>query len=222
MADDVSEGRQRHAQSASYRAVRLSSTRGGIRPMPFIRVKRFKIEKKIKAPFTLSWVNSFCEHANPYLGALALFMFSTGRGRGAGREPEHVDLQQRTILIPKSKISEQRIVHLLPRVLAAIANLEGAEPLHLLVSHARLNAWPVAEDDQARRHQDPDGPQRPAWLRSTTLRKGLTRTAACLAGGKASACSWKTYAHAIDDITLNEAVFDAPTTQPAPKTSKSL
>ncbi|WP_253075662.1 site-specific integrase [Bradyrhizobium sp. 2] len=134
---------------------------------PFIRVKRFKIEKKIKAPFTLSWVNSFCEHANPYLGALALFMFSTGAriSEALAVNWEHVDLQQRTILIPKSKISEQRIVHLPPRVLAAIANLEGAEPLHLLVSHARLNAWPVAEDDQARRHQDPDGPQRPAWLR---------------------------------------------------------
>jgi hypothetical protein len=45
---------------------------------PFIRVKRFKVEKKIKPPFTLEWVNAFCDHSNPYLGALVLFMFSTG------------------------------------------------------------------------------------------------------------------------------------------------
>jgi integrase len=83
------------------------------------------VEKKIKPPFTLEWVNAFCKHANPYLAALVLFMFSTGAriSEALAVHWEHVDLQERTILIPKSKIAEQRIVHLPPRVLAAIANL---------------------------------------------------------------------------------------------------
>jgi integrase len=70
-------------------------------------------------------VDAFCEHANPYLGALVLFMFSTGAriSEALAVRWEHVNLQERTILIPKSKLAEQRIVHLPPRVPAAIANL---------------------------------------------------------------------------------------------------
>ncbi|WP_253075661.1 tyrosine-type recombinase/integrase [Bradyrhizobium sp. 2] len=56
---------------------------------------------------------------------------------------------------------------------------------------------------------------------TTTLRKGIDpKTAAKLGGWKSIRLFMETYAHAIDDITLNEAVFDTPTTQPAPKTSK--
>jgi len=74
------------------------------------------VEKKIKPPFTLEWVNAFCEHANPYLAALVLFMFSTGAriSEALAVHWEHVKLQERTVLIPKSKIAEHRIVHLPP------------------------------------------------------------------------------------------------------------
>jgi integrase len=46
------------------------------------------------------------------------------------------------------------------------------------------------------------------------------KTAAKLGGWKNIRLFMETYAHAIDDITLNEAVFDTPTAQPARVDSK--
>lgn len=191
---------------------------------PFIRVKKFKVEKKIKPPFTLSWVNAFCEQANPYLGALALFMFSTGAriSEALAVRWEHVDLQQRTILIPKSKISEQRIVHLPPRVLAAIANLEKVPNRSIFWYRTRgsmrgqwLKTIKLAGIKTMMAHSGRHG------FATTALRKGIDpKTAAKLGGWKSIRLFMETYAHAIDDITLNEAVFDTPTTQPTSKVSK--
>ena len=93
---------------------------------PLIRVKRFKFEKKIKPPFTLEWLDAFFAASDsPYLQALALFMFGTGAriSEALAIEWEHVDLAARTILIPKTKIAEQRQVHLPPPLLASIASL---------------------------------------------------------------------------------------------------
>jgi len=75
-----------------------------------IKVKRFKVEKKIKSPFTIEWVDVFCRHATPHLSALTLFMFATGAriSEALAVEWDHVDLRRCTALIPKSKISEQR------------------------------------------------------------------------------------------------------------------
>ena len=184
---------------------------------PFIRVKRFKVEKKIKAPFTLEWVDAFCEHANPYLAALALFMFSTGAriSEALAVRWEHVNLQERTILIPKSKISEQRIVHLPPRVLAAVANLTKVPNRSIFWYRTRgsmRNQWlktvNKAGIDILMAHSGRHG------FATTALRNRIDpKTAAKLGGWKNIRVFMETYAHAIDDITLNEAVFDTPMAQ---------
>jgi integrase len=94
-----------------------------------IKVKRFKVEKKIKSPFTIEWVDVFCRHATPHLSALTLFMFATGAriSEALAVEWDHVDLRRCTALIPKSKISEQRQVNLPQRLMVAIANLPRIE-----------------------------------------------------------------------------------------------
>jgi integrase len=184
---------------------------------PFIRVKRFKVEKKIKPPFTLEWVNAFCEHGNSYLGALVLFMFSTGAriSEALAVQWEHVNLQERTILIPKSKIAEQRIVHLPPRVLAAIANLTKVPNRGVFWYRTRgsmRNQWlrtiKRAGIKTMMAHSGRHG------FATTALRNRIDpKTAAKLGGWKNMRLFMETYAHAIDDITLNEAVFDTPTAQ---------
>jgi len=191
---------------------------------PFIRVKRFKVEKKIKPPFTLEWVNAFCEHANPYLAALTLFMFSTGAriSEALAVRWEHVNLQERTILIPKSKISEQRIVHLPPRVLAAIANLIKVPNRSVFWYRTRSsmrNQWlrtiKRAGIKIMMAHSGRHG------FATTALRNRIDpKTAAQLGGWKNIRLFMETYAHAIDDITLNEAIFDTPTAQSESKHSK--
>lgn len=191
---------------------------------PFIRVKRFKVEKKIKPPFTLEWVNAFCEHANPYLGALALFMFSTGAriSEALAVRWEHVDLQQRTILIPRSKIAEQRIVHLPPRVLAAIANLERVPNRSIFWYRTRgsmRDQWLTTIKRAGIKTMMPHSGRH--GFATTALRNRIDpKTAAKLGGWKSIRMFMETYAHAIDDITLNEAVFDTPMTQPESKPSK--
>jgi integrase len=94
-------------------------------PCPYIRVKRFKTEKKIRPPFTLEWVNSFCEHASPHLAGVVLFMFATGAriSEALRVQWDDVDLHARTVIIRGTKIGEQRQAHLPPRLVAAIANL---------------------------------------------------------------------------------------------------
>jgi hypothetical protein len=47
--------------------------------MPIIRVKRFKVEKKIKPPFTLKWVDAFCRHATPHLAQLSQLRGNAGK-----------------------------------------------------------------------------------------------------------------------------------------------
>jgi integrase len=184
---------------------------------PFVRVKRFKTEKKIKPPFTLDWVDAFCDHANPYLAALVLFMFSTGAriSEALSVRWEHVNLQDRTILIPKSKIAEQRIVHLPPRVLAAIANLTKVPNRSVFWYRTRgsmRNQWLKTVNRAGIKvlmaHSGRHG------FATTALRNRIDpKTAAKLGGWKNIRVFMETYAHAIDDITMNEAIFDTPTTQ---------
>jgi integrase len=115
---------------------------------PFIKVRRFKTDKKIKPPFTIEWVNEFCEHANPYLAALALFLFATGAriSEALAVQWEHVDLPNRKALIPKSKIGEQREVDLPARLVAALANLttvQGRSVFWYRTRGSLRNQWEV-------------------------------------------------------------------------------
>jgi integrase len=90
-----------------------------------IRVKRFPFEKKIKKPVTLEWLDKFCAHADKQMAALATFMFATGcRISEAMRlEWADIDFNARTILIRKTKNKHQRLPHMPPRLLVALANL---------------------------------------------------------------------------------------------------
>jgi integrase len=191
---------------------------------PFIRVKRFKVEKKIKPPFTLEWVDAFCAHAPPHIGGLALFMFATGAriSEALSVQWEHVDLRARTALIPKSKISEQRMVHLPPRLVASLANLERVpnRPVFFYRKRGDMhNKWDAvikaAGIKRMTAHSGRHG------FATTALQKLDPKTAAWLGGWKSMRQFMETYAHAIEDITLNAVVFDTPLTQPPqPKAKK--
>jgi integrase len=190
----------------------------------YIRVKRFKTEKKIKPPFTLEWLDKFCECASPHLGALALFMYATGAriSEALAVEWEHVDLQRATALIPKSKISEQRLVHLPPRLVAAIANLPKVpnRPVFFYRLRGDLhNLWDETIKRAGIKRMTPHSGRH--GFATTVLRAGIDpKTGAWLGGWKNIRHFMETYAHAIQDITLNERVFDTPLTQSKPDNSR--
>lgn len=184
---------------------------------PHIRVKRFKTEKKIKPPFTLEWVDAFYQHASPHLGALALFMFATGAriSEALAVQWEHVDLTARTALIPRSKISEQRIVHLPPRLLVAIANLPRMDERPVFFYRKRGDChhlWDSTVKRAGIKRMTPHSGRH--GFATATLRKRIDpKTAAWLGGWKSIRHFMETYAHEIQDITLTDAVFDTPLTQ---------
>lgn len=183
---------------------------------PFVRVKLFKVEKKIRPAFTLEWVEAFCRHASPHIGALVLFMFATGAriSEALAIEWDHVDLQARTALIPKTKVSEQRMVHLPPRVLAAIANLPKVPRRPVFFYRRRNdlhNKWDAiikaAGIKRMTAHSGRHG------FATTALQSLDPKTAAWLGGWKSIRQFMETYAHAIEDITLNDVVFGTKLTQ---------
>lgn len=193
---------------------------------PYIRVKRFKFEKKIKPPFTLDWLNSFCEHTDsPYIKALAMFMFATGAriAEALAVEWQHVDLKARTIIIPKSKISEQRQVNLPPRLLIAVANLPKVQgrPLFWYRTSGDLrHRWESAIKRAKIQRMTPHSGRHGFATATLRSRKIDPKTAAWLGGWKSIRHFMETYAHAIQDITLNDVLFDADLTQevlPEPK-----
>jgi integrase len=189
----------------------------------FLKVKRLKEEKKIKPPFTLGWVDAFCSHATPHLAALVLFMFATGArvSEALAVEWEHVNLQARTILIPRSKIAEQRIVHLPPRVLATIANLPRLNNRPVFFYRKRCdfhNKWDAIIKAAGIKRMTPHSGRH--GFATTALQKMDPKTAAWLGGWKNIRLFMETYAHAIEDITLNEAIFDTPVTQTRPPNAR--
>lgn len=181
---------------------------------PPIRIRRFKFDAKIKKPVSLEWVTTLCAHARPVIKALVLTMFSTAcRFSEAHRlEWADIDFQGRTIKIRDTKTGTERFAHMTQPLLVALANLgRDAKPFY----------W---SESQLRRFWDEDvkaaGFER---LTFHSCRHGFAtkmlrdkvdpKTAASLGGWADIGLFMKTYAHAMEDATLTEGLFDTPLTR---------
>jgi integrase len=181
---------------------------------PFIKVKRFKVEKKIKDPFTIEWVDAFCAHASPRLAALAIFMFVTGaRVSEALRvQWDDIDLKAKTVMIRKTKISEGRQAHLPLPLIVALANLPKIPNRPVFFYRQRNDCYRVWDTVVKRAgikrmtfHSGRHG------FATQALRSGIDpKTGAWLGGWKNIRHFMETYAHAIQDITLNEKILGTP------------
>jgi len=179
-----------------------------------IRVKRFKITTKIKEPATQEWVRTFAAHASPHLGALCLFMFGTGAriGEAVALKWGDVNMSERLVVLNQSKVGRERKSHLQAPVLAALANIPGnrnpddpvfqcgkAENVKQVWDNVIVRAGIKRLTPHCCRH----------GFATTMLRAGYdVKTVASLGGWRDAATVLKFYAHALDDMTVTDALFD--------------
>ena len=188
-----------------------------------IKVKRFTKDTKTKVPATLEWITAFCVQAVaddlPHLAALALFMFGTGarRGEACAIRWADVDLTKKLATVNQTKIKDIRKPHLPNMVVAALANIpSNRNPDELVFSYASGESVGKVWTNVAKRAGI--APLTPHCCRhgfaTTMLHKGFDpKTVAVRGGWKDAGTVLKHYAHAIEDITVTDALFDTNLTQ---------
>lgn len=186
-----------------------------------IKVKRFPVSTKTKVPADAAWVKAFAAAASPHLGAMCLFMFGTGARIGEATELlwGDVNLAKATATVRQTKVDDTRRTNLPPIVVVALANIQSSRNLDDKVfgyaapdsvRQVWTHAIERADIDYLTPHSCRHG------FATTLLRKGIDpKTVAKLGGWKDVATVMKHYAHAMDDPTLNNAVFDTELTQAA-------
>ena len=189
-----------------------------------LKVKRFPVVSKKKTPATWEWVQAFMAHANPHLAALCCFMFMTGARVGEAVEVlwEDVDLNAATVLIRETKIGSERVAHMPPPLVVAIANIEGErEAKGKVFKYSSRDTVKPQWNKVLRRGAMKE--QKPLTFHScrhgfatTLLHKGVDPiTVAKLGGWKSPQHVFQTYGHAKEDFRLANLLSDTPATQDA-------
>lgn len=184
-----------------------------------LKVKRFPVVSKKKTPATWEWVQTFMEHANTHLGALCCFMFMTGARIGEAVEVlwEDVDLSAATVLIRETKIGSERIAHMPPPLVAAIANIESnRQPSEKVFRYSSRDTVKPQWNKVLRRGEMKK--LKPLSFHScrhgfatTLLHKGVDPiTVAKLGGWKSPQHVFQTYGHAKEDFRLANLLSDTP------------
>lgn len=192
--------------------------------LPKIAVKPFPERTSIeRRPVTAAWVASFAGQSRadslPHLAALAYFMFGTGSriGEAVALRWCDVSLDTRRATIFMGKTGETRLAHLPAPVVTALANIPSNRRDHDLVfgyaergsvSKVWRNVCGRAGIELLTPHSCRHG------FATEMLRNGFdVKTVAKLGGWRDAAIVLKHYAHALEDDTVTDALFDTNLTQ---------
>jgi len=191
-----------------------------------IRVKRFKVETKVKIPATLQWVKAFQAEAPLHLGTYALFMFLTGcrPSEALNLRWEDVSLNGCTALIRETKVSTERSAHLPTSLVTALANLPRVNERPVFVYRKYDDMWGLWHETIKRAKIQRLTPHccRHGFA-TELLRAGVdVVTVAWLGGWSSPAEVFKTYGHALKDRTLTNVLAGAKLTQPIEDVVKVL
>ena len=173
----------------------------------------------MKIPATIEWVRAFdaqaIEDDLPHLGALCVFMFGTARiGEACRMIWGDVDLHQRTAKLYLFKPAPwSREAHLPPELVAVLANLPSNRKADELVFDY---SGRVEQRLQAGGHPAADTALQPPRLCNLDAAYGNGREDRGRDGRlKDAATVLRTYAHAVKDKTITDALFDTPATRGA-------
>ncbi|MFC3072409.1 tyrosine-type recombinase/integrase [Shinella pollutisoli] len=189
---------------------------------PHLKVKRFPVVSKKKTPATWGWVQDFMAHANAHLGALCCFMFLTGARVGEAVEVlwRDVDLSSATVLIRETKIGSERVAHMPPALVAAIANIESnRNPEEKVFKYSSRDTvkpqWnKVLRRGAMKKHKPLSFHSCRHGFATTLLHKGVDPiTVAKLGGWKSPQHVFQTYGHAKEDKRLANLLTDTSETR---------
>jgi integrase len=183
----------------------------------YLKVKRFPVESKVKTPATWAWVRAFMENSNPHLGALCCFMFLTGARVGEAVELlwRDVDLSSATALIRQTKVGAERVAHMPPALVVAIANIESERRSDEKVFKYSSRDTCKPQWNKVLRRGEMKA-LKPLSFHScrhgfatSLMHKGVDPiTVAKLGGWKSAQHVFQTYGHAKDDAKLANLIVD--------------
>lgn len=177
---------------------------------PPMRMKRFKVDTKIKKPVTLEWINAFRAASDRVdIATLALFLFATGARitEALAVRWDDIDFGKRNVLIRQTKLGSERLAHLPPDLFIALANLpRGTRPFAIAYTTAR-DAWErsakAAGIEPLTFHSCRHG------FATALHDKGVgVKTIAKAGGWKSAQHLFNTYLHADEDPTVTDKLFD--------------
>lgn len=103
--------------------INCAADRGMAKP---VKMKRYPEPKAQRQAIDRDWLEAFRANAcNPYLKALALFMFTTGAriSECTDMTPDQIDLRRRVAIVPTTKNGDPHEYHLTMEMVVALANL---------------------------------------------------------------------------------------------------
>ena len=177
---------------------------------PHMKMKRFKVETKIKKPVTLEWINAFRGHTDRSdMAVLALFLFATGARISEALSVRWIDIDfaRRSVLIRQTKLGNERRAHLPMDLFVALANLpRDREPFAIAYTTAR-DAWDrtvkAAGIEPLTFHSCRHG------FATALHDKGIgVKTIARAGGWKSAQHLFNTYLHADEDPTVTDKLFE--------------
>lgn len=185
-----------------------------------VRASRFHEPKRTKEPATADWIIAFMAHSSPHLGALACFMFATGAriSEALGVAWRDVDMHAARVRIIMGKTGgEERVAHMPPELIAALANLlSNREPDVALFPYAAYDSvrkpWDAAVKRAGIKAVTPHGCRH--GFATGLLHAGIDPITVAKRGGwKSPAQLFSTYGHAMDDETVADRLFGKPPAQ---------
>lgn len=183
-----------------------------------IKVKLFKEEKPVRRAVDKDWLFKFSAAAMPQIGALALFMASTGArlGQSVSLTWDKVNLNAGEAIIPPAKGFPERIAHLTPIVVAALANVpkRGKRVFGLSSRFRAYAAWKEACKLAGIEYVPPHQAGRHTFATEMIVRNRVDAATTAKLGGWASvALLLKSYAHPEGGKATIDAVFGTPGSQ---------